>query len=67
MSVNYCHRKVGRAIAIWGAIEKSPMLLSQDWKIYSWSTNFIFTTSTSKSSLCTKEEETYYVKPKDFL
>jgi hypothetical protein len=26
--------KVGRAITKWGAIEKSPILLSQYWKIY---------------------------------
>ena len=26
---NYCYRKVGRSITKWGAIEKSPILLSQ--------------------------------------
>ena len=31
-SDNFCYRKVGRAITKWGAIEKSPILLSQ----YSW-------------------------------
>ena len=30
---NFCYRKVGRAITKWGAIEKSPILLSQYWKI----------------------------------
>jgi hypothetical protein len=33
-SDNFCYRKVGRAITKWGAIEKSPILLSQYWKIY---------------------------------
>ena len=28
-SDNFCYRKVGRAITKWGAIEKSPILLSQ--------------------------------------
>jgi hypothetical protein len=31
---NFCYRKVGRAITKWGAIEKSPILLSQYWKIF---------------------------------
>ena len=31
-NIGYC--KVGRAITKWGAIEKSPILLSQYWKIY---------------------------------
>ena len=31
-SDNFCYRKVGRAITKWGAIEKSPILLSQYWK-----------------------------------
>ena len=26
-----CHRKVGRAITKWGAIDKSPILLLQYW------------------------------------
>ena len=30
-SDNFCYRKVGRAISKWGAIEKSPILLSQYW------------------------------------
>ena len=29
---NFCYRKVGRAITKWGAIEKTPILLSQYWK-----------------------------------
>ena len=33
-SVNFCYRKVGRVITKWGAIEKSPILLSQYWKQY---------------------------------
>ena len=33
-SDNFCYRKVGRAITKWGAIEKSPILLSQFWKNY---------------------------------
>ena len=33
-SDNFCYRKVGRAITKWGAIEKSPILLSQYWKNY---------------------------------
>ena len=33
-SDNFCYRKVGRAITKWGAIEKSPILLSQYWKSY---------------------------------
>ena len=33
-SDNFCYRKVGRAITKWGAIKKSPILLSQYWKIY---------------------------------
>ena len=32
-SDNFCYRKVGRATTKWGAIEKSPILLSQYWKI----------------------------------
>ena len=32
-SDNFCYRKVG-AITKWGAIEKSPILLSQYWKNY---------------------------------
>ena len=32
-SDNFCYRKVGRGITKWGAIEKSPILLSQHWKI----------------------------------
>ena len=31
-SDNFCYRKVGRAITLQGAIEKSPILLSQYWK-----------------------------------
>ena len=31
-SDNFCYRKVGRAITIWGATEKIPILLSQYWK-----------------------------------
>ena len=26
-----CYRKVGKAISIWGAVEKNPILLSQYW------------------------------------
>ena len=33
-SDNFCYRKVGRAITKWGAIGKSPILLSQYWKNY---------------------------------
>ena len=33
-SDNFCYRKVGSAITKWGAIEKSPILLSQYWKNY---------------------------------
>ena len=33
-SDNFCCRKVGRVITKWGAIEKSPILLSQYWQIY---------------------------------
>ena len=33
-SDNFCYRNVGRAITEWGAIEKSPILLSQYWKNY---------------------------------
>ena len=33
-SDNFCYRKVGRAITKWGAIEKSPISLSQYWKSY---------------------------------
>ena len=33
-SDNFCYRKVGRAITNCGAIEKSPILLSQYWKNY---------------------------------
>ena len=29
-SDNFCYRKVGRAITKWGAIEESPILLSQN-------------------------------------
>ena len=32
-SDNFCYRKIGRAITKWGVIEKSPILLSQYWKI----------------------------------
>ena len=32
-SENFCYRKVERAITKWGAIEKSPILLSQYLKI----------------------------------
>ena len=32
-SDNFCYRKVGRTITKWGTIEKSPILLSQYWKI----------------------------------
>ena len=31
-SDNFCYRKVGRAKTKWGAMEKSPILLSQYWK-----------------------------------
>ena len=31
-SNTFCYRKVGRAITLWGAIEKSRILLSQYWK-----------------------------------
>ena len=30
---HFCYRKVGRAITKWGAIQKSPILLSQCWKM----------------------------------
>ena len=30
-SDSFCYRKVGFAITKWGAIEKSPILLSQYW------------------------------------
>ena len=33
-SDNFCYRIVGIAITKWGAIEKSPILLSQYWKNY---------------------------------
>ena len=33
-SDNFCYRKVGRAITKWGAIQKSPILLSQYGKNY---------------------------------
>ena len=29
---NYCYNKVDRVITIWGAIEKSQILLSQYWR-----------------------------------
>ena len=32
-SDNFCYRKAGRAITKWGAIEKSPILLLQYWKV----------------------------------
>ena len=31
---NFCYHKAGRAIIKWGAIEKSPLLLSQYWENY---------------------------------
>ena len=33
LSDNFCYRNVRRAITKWGTIEKSPILLSQYWKI----------------------------------
>ena len=33
-SDNFCYRKIGRAITKRGAIEKSPLFLSQYWKKY---------------------------------
>ena len=32
ITITFCYRKVARAITKWGAIEKSPILLSQYWK-----------------------------------
>ena len=38
---NFCYCKVGRAITLWGAIEKYSIYLSQDWKIAFWiNTNY---------------------------
>ena len=34
-SDNFCYRKVGGALTKWGAMEKSPILLSQYWSLSS--------------------------------
>ena len=58
-SDNFCYLKVGRAIAKWRAIEKSPILLSQYWNnewldgtiiiLYFGGSNNIFANCTSNS------------------
>ena len=47
---NFCHREILRAVTKWEALEKSPLLLSQFWKINNFGgTNIIFTDYTTHS------------------
>ena len=71
-SVNFCYCKVGRAITNWGAIEKSPILLSQYWKNYHfqwvnffslafwWYVAILFSPSVYQSNVFMKVERNYY-------
>ena len=50
--VNY--RKVGRAISIWGIIEKSPILLSQNWNHFKFNSALKLISQSDKLALMLK-------------